>query len=320
MKKLLIALMCILCLSGCNVSNKETEDKKELTIVTPLGAPVLVFYDQMENENYTRVAANALGALWAGEQSPDVMVSDLTSGVQAIRNGAEYKLGAIVTFGNLYIASTGKDEDGAMSADDRIVLFGNENALPSRVFHYLFEDEFNESLIYENSATEAAAALASGKSSEGEEVDYVLLAQPAMFGALKKAKDNEMNAEIYLDIQKEYKDRSGYDFVQAALFINDRVDEETAKDFLRRLEVTVNAGIENNELVTQGLSIYEGEEAMVQYGFNPNVVLKVLAMENGLGNNAMGLGFKKALSIKNEIDSMLELFNIERTNEEIYIR
>ena len=320
MKKLLIALICILCLSGCSVSNKETEDKKELTIVTPLGAPVLVFYDQMENENYTRVAANALGALWTGEQSPDVMVSDLTSGVQAIRNGAEYKLGAIVTFGNLYIASTGKDEDGAMSADDRIVLFGNENALPSRVFHYLFEDEFNESLIYENSATEAAAALASGKSSEGEEVDYVLLAQPAMFGALKKTKDNEMNAEIYPDIQKEYKDRSGYDFVQAALFINDRVDEETAKDFLRRLEVTVNAGIENNELVTEGLSVYEGEEAMVQYGFNPDVVLKVLAMENGLGNNAMGLGFKKALSIKNEIDSMLELFNIEKTNEEIYIR
>ena len=148
MKKLLMILICVLCISGCSVSGKETEDKKELTIVTPLGAPVLVFYDQMENENYTRVAANALGALWTGEQSPDVMVSDLTSGVQAIRNGAEYKLGAIVTFGNLYIASTGKDEDGVMSPDDRIVLFGNENALPSRVFHYLFEDEFNESLIY----------------------------------------------------------------------------------------------------------------------------------------------------------------------------
>ena len=43
-------------------------------------------------------------------------------------------------------------------------------------------------------------------------------------------------------------------------------------------------------------------------------------MKNGLDNNAMGLGYKKACSVKNEIDTMLSLFNIDTSNEEMYIK
>ncbi|MBQ6334122.1 MAG: hypothetical protein IJI46_03505 [Erysipelotrichaceae bacterium] len=323
MKKLLSILFVLLLLCGCASQQKEEEsvpeevvDPSTLTIVTPKGAPVLAFYDQIENENYTRVAADAIAALWTGDNSPDVLVVDLTSGVKAIANGASYKLGAIITFGNFYLASTGHDENDTMDADDKIVLFGNENMLPNKLWHYLYGNDYDDALLYEADAQQAAAALASGKYSDGTEVDYVFLAQPALFGAMKQ---NE-NAKLYADIQALYKEKSGLDMIQAAVFIKDSVDEKTGNAFLENLANSIAAAINDPSLVADGLSVYTDEEATAQYGFNPNVVVNVFKQTNALGNNAMGLGYAKAIDIKDDIDAFLSIFGIEKTSEEFYFK
>ncbi len=323
MKKLLVILSVLLLLCGC-ASNKKEEavepetvvDLSTLTIVTPKGAPVLAFYDQIGNENYTRVTADAISALWTGDQSPDVIVVDLTSGVKAIENGAAYKLASIITFGNFYLASTGNDENETMDVDDKIVLFGNENMLPSRLWHYLYGTDYDGSLLYEADAGAAAAALASGKYSDGTDVDYVFLAQPALFASLKK---NE-NAKIYADIQEEYKNKSGLDMIQAAVFVKNSVDEATGNAFLENLKASIQAAVDNPELVAEGLSVYTDDEATAQYGFNPAVVVNVFKQKNALGMNAMGLGYAKAIDIKSDIDAFLSIFSIGETGEEIYFR
>ncbi len=322
MKKVLLILSVLLMLCGCGAQKQEetvpetTVDPSTLTIVTPKGAPVLAFYDQIENANYTRVTADAISALWTGDQSPDVLVVDLTSGVKAIENGAEYKLAAIITFGNFYLASTGHDENETMDADDKIVLFGNENMLPSRLWHYLYGADYDASLIYEADAQQAAAALASGKASDGSDVDYVFLAQPALFGSLKK---NE-NAKVYADIQEEYKNKSGQDMIQAAVFIKNSVDEATGNAFLEKLQASIEAAIADPTKVEAGLSVFKDDEATAQYGFNPTVVVNVFKQKNALGVNAMGLGFKKAIDIKSDIDAFLSIFSINQTSEEIYFK
>ena len=322
MKKIFILLTVLLLLCGCSgqkneeavVEEEEEIDLSLLKIVTPKGAPVLAFYDQIGNENYTRVNADAISALWSGEQSPDVITVDLTSGINAIKNGAPYKLAAIITFGNFYLASTGNDDNDTMDPGDRIVLFGNENMLPNKVWHYLYEDEYDEGLLFEGDATIAAADLASGLYSDGTEVDYVFLAQPALFASLNK---NE-KAAIYADIQEVYKEKSGLDMIQAAVFIKGDVRQDYVDAFLAQLETSINAAIEDPALAEEGLSIYSGDEATAQYGFNPTVVINVFKMKNALGNNAMGLGYKKAIDIKDEIDAFLNIFSIEETSEEIY--
>ena len=322
MKKVLLILAVLLMLYGCGAQKQEETvpetvvDPSTLTIVTPKGAPVLAFYDQIENANYTRVTADAISALWTGDQSPDVLVVDLTSGVKAIENGAEYKLAAIITFGNFYLASTGHDENETMDADDKIVLFGNENMLPSRLWHYLYGTDYDACLVYEADAQQAAAALASGKASDGSDVDYVFLAQPALFGSLKK---NE-NAKIYADIQEEYKNKSGQDMIQAAVFIKNSVDAATGNAFLEKLQASIEAAIADPTVVESGLSVFKDDEATAQYGFNPTVVVNVFKQKNALGVNAMGLGFKKAIDIKSDIDAFLSIFSINQTSEEIYFK
>ena len=313
--------MILVLLVGCTANNQNNEetnvvDLDSLTIVTPKGAPVLAFYDQIENENYTRVAADAISALWTGDQSPDVLVVDLTSGLKAIANGAEYKLASIITFGNFYLASTGNDENETMDADDRIVLFGNENMLPSKIWHYLFGNDYDQSLVYVADAQQAAAALISGKDLEANDVDYVFLAQPALFGALKQ---NE-KASLYKDIQQEYKDKSGKDMIQAAVFVRNDLDPETTNEFLNNLETSINAAIENPEMVLEKLSVYKDDEATAQYGFNPTVVVNVFKQKNAAGINAMGLGFKRAIDIKEDIDAFVSLFGMDTTSEEVYFK
>ncbi|MBO7677599.1 MAG: hypothetical protein J6S49_08800, partial [Erysipelotrichaceae bacterium] len=95
MKKLLLIFLLLFIVCGCTGKKEETPAEKvidtdSLTIVTPTGAPVLAFYDQIANENYSRVAAEAISALWTGDASPDILVVDLASGVKAIANGADY--------------------------------------------------------------------------------------------------------------------------------------------------------------------------------------------------------------------------------------
>ncbi len=319
MKKIVTLLLAVLLLGACAGNRQETVEEmkvEDLTIVTPKGAPVLAFYDQISNGNYTRVTADAINALWTGDNSPDVIVVDLSSGVNAIRNGAEYRLAAIITFGNFYLASTGNDEDGTLNEGDTVVLFGTEKMLPNRIWHYLYGDTFDDTLKYEADVQTAAADLTAGADLEGTPVDYVFVAQPALFGALK----NNENAKVYADIQEEYRNKSGMNMIQAAVFMKNSVPQATGETFLENLQDSIEKAIDDPELLAEGLSVYAEEEATAQYGFNPKVIVNVFKQKNASGINAMGLGFKKAFDIKADIDAFLNVLGLEETSEEIYFR
>ena len=319
MKKILILISILSILAGCSSNNKTDTDSlrvEDLNIVSPKGAPVLAFYDQISNEKYTRVTADAINALWSGDNSPEVIVVDLASGINAINNGANYRLGAVITFGNFYLGATGNDKNSELDKDDKVVLFGNEKQLPNRIWHYLYGNEYDENLIFVQDAQAAAAALTNGKDLENNPVDYVFLAQPALFAALK----NNDKASVYADIQKEYKDKTGLDMIQAAVFVKNSISKEVTDEFLNNLETSINSALDNPELISEGLSVYKDDEAAAQYGFNPNIVVNVFKQTNALGFNAMGLGFKRAIDIKNDIDAFLEIIGFSKTDEEIYTR
>ena len=208
MKKIVTILTClclILTLGACSTSREEeavTVEKtvksvEEMKIVAPSGAPSVAFYNFSDSASFeTNGTPSNIVAMMSASDGPDVVVIDTVSGVNAINNGAPYLLAATITFGNFYIAATGNDEDGVMSADDNIILFG-QNQTPDLVWHYIYGSEFDEAVSFVAAAGDAAAVLQTGNDAQGNPADYVFLAEPALFASLNK---NE-KASIYANVQ-----------------------------------------------------------------------------------------------------------------------
>ena len=211
MKKIITILTClclILTLGACSTSREEevvTVEKtvktvEDMKIVAPSGAPSVAFYNFSDSASFeTNGTPSNIVAMMSATEGPDVVVIDTVSGVNAINNGAPYLLAATITFGNFYIAATGNDEDGVMSADDNIILFG-QNQTPDLVWHYIYGSEFDEAVSFVAAAGDAAAVLQTGNDAQGNPADYVFLAEPALFASLNK---NE-KASIYANVQELY--------------------------------------------------------------------------------------------------------------------
>ena len=306
MKKTLLLLIPTLLLMGC--TNKTT---KEINIICPVGAPAFAFYNYAENDKFeTNGSPDNITTMMTKASQKTVVVIDTVSGVQAINKGAPYKLAASITFGNFYLCATGKDDNGQMDPGDKIVLFG-QNKTPDLLFHYLYGNDYDSGIEYVTAAGNAKGVLEEGKNLiTGNDIDYVFLAQPAVFAALK----TNTNASIYANLQEVYKQKSdNKQMVQASVFIKNTLEKEVADEFLASLESDINAVIETPELITQKLGSLDENEVMSTFGTKAQVAMAVTKQ-----GNALGLGFKKAKENKQNIDNFLSLFGEKETNEKIY--
>ncbi len=309
MKKVLPLLSTLALLAGC-ASKGPTN--LEVSVLCPTGAPALAFYNYATDTNFETNANASEGILplmLKGEK--DVVILPTNAGVQAItKKSAPYKLAATITFGNVYLASTGHDADNTLNDGDYIILF-SQGQVPDLLFHYVFGDTLDSNAHYVSSGTDAAKCLKQGKNitSNNEDVDYVLIAEPALQNVL----NTTPNVKVAKNIQEEYKTKSnGLDIFQASVFINNNLDYSKAKSFLKQLEKDVKDGLKDVNKVKEGL--VKAENLTSKYGV-PSVEVVEQTFAN---NNSMGLGYKNAKENKAAIDNFLSLFNIAETNEEIY--
>lgn len=304
--KLLLVMMMAISLGACK---NKTSNEEPLTIVSATGAPAAAFYNYADSASFqTNSVPKNILAMMAAEEGVDIVVIDAVSGIAAINNGANYKLAAVLTFGNFYLAATGNDDDGILNAGDKIVLFG-QGQTPDLVFHHLYGTAFDADISYVAAVSDAAAVLKTGKDLEGVEQDYVLVAQPVLSTILKT---NEKTS-VYADIQELYRNKNGSGLIQAALFVNNRVSDEYLADFLNKLQADVDALIGKPELFMEACEKLGEEEAKVKFGVAPQMI--TAALKQG---NSIGLGFKKAIDIKDEIDTFMEVMNKPATDEKIY--
>lgn len=304
-KKYLIPLM-IFALTSCGSKTSE------IKILAPTGAPSIAFYNYAQDSNFetNSVPKNILSFMNENSQK-DVVVIDTVSGIQTIQKNNSFKIAATITFGNFFIASTGNDTNKIMDKDDTIILFG-EGQTPDYIFHYLYGDKFNSNIEFVASAGDAAKCLITGINPiTKNKVDYVFLAQPAIFNAMQKNK----NASIYTNIQEEYKNKSGYEIIQASIYINNKVDRLAATRFLRIIKKDIEDELANPKLIEDKLNEISEEEQSSIFGTTGKISSQ-LTQEG----NLLGLGYKSAIENKKAIDSFLKLFGIEETNEKIYFK
>lgn len=322
-----IALLTLMAglLASCGSTNGNVSSSKEESsveypsswnITTPTGAPALAFYNHAKDTHFTTNSTPSnIVALMNNNSDQDVIVIDTVSGIKAINKGAPYKLAANITLGNFYIAATGNDDDGVMNEGDTIVLFG-QNQTPDLVFHYLYGNTFDASIEYVTAVSDAAKCLASGKNVvTTSTVDYVFVAQPVLFATLNNTSAPTYGkASVYKNIQDEYKEKSGgKGMIQASVFLKSENDKAQGEKFLESLKNDINAGIENPDLIKNGMDQLSEEEQASVFGIKSAVAKAVVG--NG---NTVGLGYVKASDNKEAIDSFISLFGMEATNEEIY--
>lgn len=317
MKKFILVLIILLSLCGC----KKEEIKKEsiysnVGIIAPTGAPSLAFINYIDDSSFeTNSAPTNILSMMSKKSDKRIVVIDVTSGIKAINQGAPYKLAAILTFGNFYIASTGNDDNGIMDESDTIVLFG-QNMIPDTIFHYIFNDLYDSSIEYVSAVQDAGKCLAAGKNLEtGSEVDYVFMAEPVLSTVLNnESAPTYKKAGVYMNIQDEYKKKSGLNLIQAGLFVKDDGYFKDHDDFYKYYSDNINKILNDNEYVDSYLNGKSDEEISSIFGINSKL------MHQALKTNSIGLGFKNAYYEIADIREFAKLFKIEEVNEEIFFK
>ena len=304
MKKIMILATIPMVLCGCR-----SDKYNGLSFIVPTGAPAIAMsaFADLEGFETTTDPSTIVPLLANGKY--DVAVLPTNVGVTAINvKKVPYKMLCTITFGNLYVASTGKDEDGVMGADDYIVSF-QENAVPDKIFKYVYGTEFNSALHYVSSAADAAKCLKTGKNlaDDSKDVDYVFLAEPA----LTKVLETTPTASVYSNLQELYKTKSdGLMLTQASVFVKNTLEDSVVKDAIyKTIESSVNLLIKRPNKIESNMS--KVDDPATIFGVEPEYAVKTAK-----DGNKMGLGCKLASDIKDDINKFLTIFNVSPIEDE----
>lgn len=234
MKKFLaffLASLTILCLS---FASAETAG---VTAAAPSGAPgvALALLASKNPDAYTFLSAETIPAEFANENS-DFIIAPLNAGAKLYKAGkSTYRLAAVVTWGNLYIASQKPDFKLEDINGAALTLFG-ENTINASIVLYSLEKAG-----ITPASTEYLAGAANTQSlllSDAEAI--VVTAEPAITAA--KVKNEAVTAYAVNDL---YKTATGYDgFTQAGLFVKAATAEaspELVAAFLDEVKASCDA-------------------------------------------------------------------------------
>lgn len=306
-----LLLLPLLVLGGC----AKTTHELTLSVMTPSGAPSVAFYnyatDAKFNTNNNVTTIN--GFMNNGDY--DVIVIDTTSGIKAIEAGAPYKIAATITTGNFYLASTSA-ANNSLDADDTIVLFGNANAVPYKIFSYIFSDFVSKVEFCGGGVDKAAGVLETGvNTATGHNADWVFIAEPYLYGAKHNATSILYNKDYpVINIQEKYREKTtNLPLMQASLFVKNTADKEEAKKLLNNLKGDIQKGIKTPSKIKEGIDKIDDPSLRETKFGRPSDEIEAVMQYNGLG-----LNYLSAMENKEAIDTFLSLFGFGVTSEEIY--
>lgn len=266
MKKFFVVLLAAILMMGVLLP-VSAENEYSVKLSAPSGAPALaVAVLAAENpDDYNFVAADTIAAEFASKNA-DFIIAPINAGAKLYKAGkSEYKLAAVVTWGNLYFASQKADfalEDINGAA---ITIFG-ENTINASVVLYSLAAKG-----LEPASVEYLAGAANTQSLLLSDANVIVVtAEPALTAA--KMKNDAITAYAVNDL---YKEATGFDgYTQAGLFVNaDTIAEhpEAVADYLAKAEEAANKAQTDLDAVV---------EAAVALEILPNAKVAAAAIPN----------------------------------------
>lgn len=205
-----------------------------LTITCPKGAPSLALVPFLHDYS-SKVTITSPTEVVAGFTSAtsDIIIFDISKGYNLIaKQNKNYKLAKVLTAGNVYLMSTGNDDNDVLDYTDSFVSFGTNS-----FFTTFFEKAHNipATAVSEVSDVSTAMTVATTGKLEGNDVDYVMLSEPFVTTAMAK-NDKLTIKEDISELVSSYSTIMGWNggvgystFPMAGVFIRKDVDENAAK-------------------------------------------------------------------------------------------
>ena len=287
MKKLflVVVLSSLLLASGCRTDNYVGR------IISPVGSPTfaLIDFDEILDTNSTPTNINAH---FAGNQY-DVIVFDAITGLKNIKtNNRDFKLFRPITVGNYHLVSVNSGLTNEPDSDSIVVNFV-QNSTGDQVFKNLYPSVSD--IRYVGSVAEAAAVAKSGKLN-GNDVDYVVLAQPSLVDVFSGTETTAFPPKYVKHLGQKWAETfSGQQIPQAGLFIrynNAYLKHQTYFDeFLTKYDLGAeNAASEPLDVLNQIDHLKDwGEDPLaaqrLRFGYDTQVIRAALE----LGTNPFGI-------------------------------
>ena len=295
-KRLFAFLVILLVLAGCRPATPtSTEETINFSIISPSGAPALSLLDFVGDEtvNYEIVDGSDVLAAEFTSQESDFIIAPVNLGVNLINNGAQYTLVSVLTWGNLHLVGTSEHLN-----TNTIAAFG-EAAVPGRVLGVVGDVFEGITIDYYNSVQEVSAALLAGQ------YNAAVLAEPYLTMTQNQwANNNEGELYEIYDIQELYKEETGMSsYPQAALFVKTSLVQSNLQDIMNFAN-KMQTSITNYNNNPEALSARIDEVDLSVLGFaNPDLIKQAYSR--------MALNFVYAYDCVDEIDTFLDLFEIE---------
>lgn len=271
----------------CGKTKSENISIETVTLSAPKGAPAIAVASlaKVKEENYNFVAAtNISSELAKATATSDFVIAPINAGAKLYKLGkSEYKLAAVVTWGNLYFASQKANFSLNDINGNKITLFG-QNSINASIANYVLAQKgiTPSSVEYVAEAADTQTLLASDANA------IVLCAEPAI-SAAKLKKPNITS----ISVQALYKELTGNDgFTQAGLFVSPKAISEKKKDVVDRYILEVAESI-----VKCSSSLDEVAQICVDLKLLPNLNVAKSAIP------LCSVRFMKAIDAKTQIET-----------------
>lgn len=236
MKKKILGLFLIvgasLCITSCNDKDVNLEIDK-ISIVSPSGSPAISMANLYSSPNLYDINNTATPAdlqTYFVEGNYDVIFAPVNMGAIQYYNGnTSYKLDAVITWGNLYIASQ-QDFSSLTDLEGKTIkAFGN-NTINRTIVDYALS---GFSIDYSSLDTNATKELLLGSN------DVVVIAEPALSAASTVLSKQNISVSS-LSIQDLYMSKSGSSsYPQAGVFVRyDKVETKEIELFRAAMQVS----------------------------------------------------------------------------------
>jgi len=302
MKRNALLLIPVILLTACGNTSKY---QVSLKVATPKGAPAIALYKYLGDTDHVEVGdpTNVVG-YFTETAGREVLFAPTNAGVAAIKKGSPFKLAATVTFGNFYLVKTGNDTDNELNEGDRVLSF-QQNGVAGKLFSAVYGD-LDLNINWSNNSGTAKVELLTNTAN----YDYAFLAEPDVDAALKA----NNNISEYQNVQTAYKNKfDNNEITQASIFVHNDVDHDTAVEFLNQIEKDVEALLNKPSVIVSETKDLEAEFVTGKIGGTTADIQSLLERDNRLG-----IGFKKAVTNKDAIDTFMTTLGAGKTSEEIY--